>query len=72
MKEKTNVIDYGKSEEIMKKVEEVLKDLTLDEKFLILRFITDRLLKVKQQDDATNLIGNLPMGGMIKRVMGGS
>jgi len=66
------VIDYGKSEEIIKEVEKVLKDLTLDEKFLILRFLNDRLLKIQQQDDTTKLIGNLPMGGFIKKAMGGS
>jgi len=72
MKDNKNIIDYGKSEEIIKKVEDVLKDLSLDEKFLILRFLNDRLISIKQRDDTTNLIGNLPMSGFVKKVMGGS
>jgi len=66
-----NIIDYGKSEEIIKKLEDVMKGLTLEEKFLILRFLNERLIQIKQRDDTTNLIGNIPMGGLIKKAMGG-
>ncbi len=67
------IIDYGKAEGIITKLENVFAkyNLTLDEKFLVIRFLNERLQKIKSKDMATGLMGNLPIGGLIKKIIDG-
>ncbi len=69
---KKGIIDYGKSEEIIVNIENIFKgyDLTLDEKLLIMRFLSDRLAKLKQKDMATDILGKIPMAGFAKKILG--
>ena len=66
-----NIINYEESERAIIDVEYILGDYDAEEKLLILKFITQRLLKKKEQQKINDNLQNVKLGGLIKRVIKG-
>jgi len=68
-KEERSIINYGKSEEIIKKIEAIFKeyDLALSEIDLIITFIKRRIQTVQQRDDANKLMSNMPLNFLFNK-----
>lgn len=65
----TSVVDIGRLGEVIKKTEQMwaeegLNDVDID---LVLREINGRLNMRRQQQHTKDLMGSLPLGGLIKR-----
>lgn len=65
------LIDYGVLERFVVLVERLFAEqgLKSEEKFLIIRTLNEREVARVQQRKTSDLMGNVPLGGLMKRLM---
>lgn len=65
------IINYEESEKAIIGIENLLSDYDIEEKLLILRFISGRLSSKLQQQKINDNLQNVKLGGLVKRFMKG-
>lgn len=68
---KHRVIDFGALEKLVKEAEKLLDkhDLNVAEQQLLITTLQKRLTAKRQQARASDLMGNMPLGGLMKKAM---
>lgn len=62
-------VDFKVLEEAIKKVERVLGEYNLVERELILKEILGRLRKQRSKQEMKDMVGDMPLGSLLKRTM---
>lgn len=67
-----SVVDFGELEKYIKEIEQIFKknDLNIVEQNLILQQAHQRISRKMEQQKAQDMLENLPLPGMVKRLMG--